>query len=95
MLFGWDTGLIGGVLTMNAFQYSFNLDSKSSNFANLQVVPIYISENVNREIRGQCIGCIQLFNVTGIMLSYFINYGISNYIKSPTDPAKWRIPFAL
>lgn len=23
MLFGWDTGLIGGVLTMDAFQHSF------------------------------------------------------------------------
>ncbi|KAK7733828.1 hypothetical protein SLS63_004614 [Diaporthe eres] len=169
MLFGWDTGLIGGVLTMDAFQHSFNLDSESSDFANLQgnivsvlqggcffgaaasfwlsdkigrkwslvsadlifiigsiiqtcsglgttnltqlyigrfiggfgvglisaVVPTYIGENANREIRGRCIGCMQLFNVTGIMLSYFVNYGISNHIKSPTDPAKWRIPFAL
>ncbi|KAJ0106901.1 MFS quinate transporter [Diaporthe amygdali] len=169
MLFGWDTGLIGGVLTMDAFQHSFNLDSKSSSFANLQgnivsvlqggcffgaaasfwlsdkigrkwslisadlifiigsviqtcsglgttdltqlyigrfiggfgvglisaVVPTYIGENANREIRGRCIGCMQLFNVTGIMLSYFVNYGISIHITSPTDSAKWRIPFAL
>lgn len=36
MLFGWDTGLIGGVLTMDAFQHSFGLDPKSSSFANLQ-----------------------------------------------------------
>jgi len=36
MLFGWDTGLIGGVLTMDAFQHSFNLDPKSKNFSNLQ-----------------------------------------------------------
>jgi len=36
MLFGWDTGLIGGVLTMDAFQNSFNLDKKSKDFANLQ-----------------------------------------------------------
>ncbi|POS73597.1 MFS quinate transporter [Diaporthe helianthi] len=169
MLFGWDTGLIGGVLTMDAFQHSFNLDSKSSDFANLQgnivsvlqggcffgaaasfwlsdkigrkwslvsadlifiigsiiqtcsglgttdltqlyigrfiggfgvglisaVVPTYIGENANREIRGRCIGCMQLFNVTGIMLSYFVNYGISRQITSPTDSTKWRVPFAL
>ena len=36
MLFGWDTGLIGGVLTMDSFQHSFNLDKNSSNFSNLQ-----------------------------------------------------------
>lgn len=32
----WDTGLIGGVLTMDAFQHSFNLDKNSSSFADLQ-----------------------------------------------------------
>ncbi|KAG8157128.1 hypothetical protein KVR01_013118 [Diaporthe batatas] len=169
MLFGWDTGLIGGVLTMDAFQHSFNLDPNSSDFANLQgnivsvlqggcffgaaasfwlsdkigrkwslvsadlifiigsiiqtcsglgttnltqlyigrfiggfgvglisaVVPTYIGENANREIRGRCIGCMQLFNVTGIMLSYFVNYGISRHITSSTDSTKWRVPFAL
>ena len=36
MLFGWDTGLIGGVLTMDAFQHSFNLNKHSKYFSNLQ-----------------------------------------------------------
>jgi MFS transporter, SP family, sugar:H+ symporter len=137
MLFGWDTGLIGGVLSMKAFQDSFDLDKKSKSFANLTgnivsvlqagcffgamssfyisdkfgrkialliaanifligsvvqtcsglsgkglgilyagrviggfgvglvsaVVPTYIGENANKEIRGRCIGCMQLFNV--------------------------------
>jgi len=27
------------------------------------VVPTYIGENANKEIRGRCIGCMQLFNV--------------------------------
>lgn len=35
MLFGWDTGLIGGVLTMKSFQNSFDLNSKSAAYANL------------------------------------------------------------
>lgn len=26
-------------------------------------VPTYIGENANKEIRGRCIGCMQLFNV--------------------------------
>jgi len=51
-------------------------------------------ENVNKEIRGRCIGTMQLFNVTGIMLSYFVNYGVTRSISSDKD-AQWRIPFAL
>ncbi|KAF2795844.1 MFS quinate transporter-like protein QutD [Melanomma pulvis-pyrius CBS 109.77] len=168
MLFGWDTGLIGGVLGMDAFQHSFNLDPNSPHFSNLQgnivsvlqagcffgalssfyvsdtfgrkwaliiadlifllgsliqtlcainthslaqlyvgrviggfgvglisaVVPTYIGENANKEIRGRCIGCMQLFNVTGICLSFFVNYGISIQIKTLSS-AKWRVPFAL
>jgi len=168
MLFGWDTGLIGGVLTMDSFQHSFHLDPRSPDFANLQgnivsvlqagcffgalssfyvsdtlgrkkaliiadlifligsliqtlcavnktgltqlyigrviggfgvglisaVVPTYIGENANKEIRGRCIGCMQLFNVTGICLSFFVNYGINNHIKT-LSTAKWRVPFAL
>ncbi|KAF2439199.1 general substrate transporter [Karstenula rhodostoma CBS 690.94] len=168
MLFGWDTGLIGGVLTMDAFQHSFDLDHKSPDFSNLQgnivsvlqagcffgamssfyisdtfgrkkaliiadiifivgslvqtlcainttslaqlyvgrviggfgvglvsaVVPTYIGENANKEIRGRCIGCMQLFNVAGICISFFVNYGISLQITTLSS-AKWRIPFAL
>jgi SP family sugar:H+ symporter-like MFS transporter len=33
--------------------------------------------------------------VTGICLSFFVNYGISLNITSPTDSTKWRVPFAL
>lgn len=187
----WDTGLIGGVLTMSGFQHSFNLDKNSSDYANLSgnivsvlqggcffgamssfwlsdkvlvplrrltgiirwllilirnnsgrkwaliladvifligsiiqttsaintmsltqlyvgrfvggfgvglisaVVPTYVGENANREIRGRCIGCMQLFNVTGIMLSYFVNYGVSRQITDVNNSAQWRIPFAL
>lgn len=38
---------------------------------------------------------MQLFNVTGIMISYFVNYGISKQITDPTNSAQWRVPFAL
>lgn len=38
---------------------------------------------------------MQLFNVTGIMIAYFVNYGISKDRKDPTDALTWRIPFAL
>lgn len=137
MLFGWDTGLIGGVLTMSSFQNSFALDPDSPEYSNLSgnivsvlqagcffgamssfyvsdtwgrktalvvadlvflvgsvvqtcsglrgpekglvelyvgrviggfgvglisaVVPTYIGECAEREIRGRCIGAMQLF----------------------------------
>ena len=167
MLFGWDTGMIGGILTLASFQKSFALDKHSKNFSNLQgnivsvlqagcffgalssffvsdkfgrrtalliadsifllgsvlqtcsglhtkslallyvgrvvggfgvglisaVVPTYIGENANKEIRGRCIGTMQLFNVTGIMLSYFVNYGMGS--RTSLGALQWRIPFAL
>jgi MFS family permease len=36
-----------------------------------------------------------LFNVTGICLAFFVNYGVNLDITSETNEAKWRIPFAL
>ena len=59
------------------------------------VVPTYISENAPKEIRGRCVGCMQLFNVTGICLSFFVNYGINLDIPDRYNSAKWRVPFAL
>ena len=168
MLFGWDTGLIGGVLTMTSFQNSFGMSEDDPAYANLSgnivsvlqagcffgamssfyvsdtfgrkkalifadvifiigsiiqtcsglhttsltelyvgrviggfgvglisaVVPTYIGENANKEIRGRCIGCMQLFNVTGIMISYFVNFGVNQSVSS-TSSSQWRIPFAL
>lgn len=168
MFFGWDTGLIGGILTMPAFQDSFGLEKGSSTYTNVSgnivsvlqggcffgalssfyisdvfgrkkalfvadfiflvgsiiqttsgmgttslgqlyagrfiggfgvglvsaVVPTYIGENASKEIRGRCVGCMQLFNVTGIMLAYFINYGMNKNIAG-NNPLKWRVPFAL
>lgn len=43
----WDTGLIGGVLTMKGFQNSFNLDKNSSDYANL-------SGNIVSVLQGGC-----------------------------------------
>ena len=35
VLFGWDTGLIGGVLPRSSFKHSFGLDTRPADFANL------------------------------------------------------------
>ncbi|POS86071.1 hypothetical protein EPUL_002536 [Erysiphe pulchra] len=172
MLFGWDTGLIGGVLTMESFQKSFALrnttpeerrkfSSISGNIVSVlqagcffgalssyylshrfgrkkalvqgtlifllgsilqtfsginttsltqlyigrivgglgvglvsAVVPTYIGENTNKDIRGRCIGTMQMFNCSGIMISFFVNYWIISSAVAGTS-FEWRVPFAL
>ncbi|KIJ54836.1 hypothetical protein M422DRAFT_24727 [Sphaerobolus stellatus SS14] len=168
MFFGWDTGLIGGILQMDSFKHSFGLDkADKARLASLNgsivsvlqagcffgalsagytserlgrkpalmisvlifiigsiiqlcsginstsltplyigriiggwgvgmnsaIVPAYISESSPSAIRGRMTGMMQLFNVTGIMLSYFVNYGASLHIKPRLNPAMWRIGF--
>ncbi|KAF8513749.1 general substrate transporter [Gautieria morchelliformis] len=169
MFFGWDTGLIGGILSMDSFKHSFGLDNGQSTAAlaalngnivsvlqagcffgalsggyaseklgrkqalmvsvviytigsiiqlcsgihsksltplyvgrviggwgvgmNSAIVPAYISESSPRAIRGRMTGMMQLFNVTGIMLSYFVNYGSSLHVKPHLNPAMWRVGF--
>ncbi|KAG8722803.1 hypothetical protein FRC09_001059 [Ceratobasidium sp. 395] len=36
MLFGWDTGLIGGILPRTSFKHSFGLDKNPGAYADLQ-----------------------------------------------------------
>jgi SP family sugar:H+ symporter-like MFS transporter len=55
------------------------------------LVPIYISENAPKHIRGRCVGMMQLFIVTGIALSNWINYSTIRTI--PISQKQWRIPF--
>ncbi|QRV89986.1 Sugar (and other) transporter [Ceratobasidium sp. AG-Ba] len=175
MYFGWDSGLIGGILSETAFKISFGLDkaesaqalaalkgnivsvlqagcffgaasslylpdrigrrnslllatfiffigsiiqsttltrgqSQSAGLAQLyvgrviggfgvglssSVIPTYISECAPREIRGRLAGMYQLMNVTGIMLSFWTNYGLQSNTKPDTNPWIWRTAFIL
>lgn len=56
------------------------------------VVPLYISENAPRAIRGGLTGIYQLFIATGTMLSFWVNYGSILHIKG--DP-QYIVPLAL
>ncbi|KAL9614734.1 MAG: hypothetical protein Q9167_000803 [Letrouitia subvulpina] len=167
MMFGWVSGVIGGVLTLASFQKSFALDKNAKNFSDIQgnivsilqagciagamssfffserfgrksailmadvvfiigtimqtcaglkttslgllyagrfiggmgkglitaVAPAYIGENAPKQIRGRCIGIMQLFHSAGMMLGFFINYGFSR--RDYLGALQWRIPFAL
>lgn len=45
------------------------------------VVPLYISENAPRAIRGGLTGLYQLFIATGICLAFWVNYGSLQHIS--------------
>ncbi|KZT23073.1 general substrate transporter [Neolentinus lepideus HHB14362 ss-1] len=57
------------------------------------LVPTYISESVPRVIRGRCTGMSQLANNTGIMLSFWVNYGSNHNV--PYGEMQWRMPFLI
>ncbi|KAL1643102.1 hypothetical protein SLS58_005071 [Diplodia intermedia] len=48
------------------------------------VVPLYISENAPRAIRGGLTGIYQLFIATGTMLSFWTNYGALKHLHGNT-----------
>ncbi|KAF4462005.1 quinate transport [Fusarium albosuccineum] len=56
------------------------------------LVPLYVSECAPRAIRGGLTSFYQLFIVTGVMLSFWINYGSLLHLKAP---AIFTVPLAL
>ncbi|TFY83914.1 hypothetical protein EWM64_g107 [Hericium alpestre] len=57
------------------------------------IAPAYVSECSPKNVRGRITGCFQIMVAVGVMISYFINYGISLHITS--GPGIWRIPFGF
>lgn len=59
------------------------------------VAPAFVSECSPKEVRGRITGVFQVMVSTGVMISYFINYGISLNTKLRNNPNVWRIPFGF
>lgn len=58
------------------------------------LVPMFSAEMAPKEIRGSLGSCFQLFFATGVMLSYWVDYGAKiNYAN--TDSKQWQIPIGL
>ncbi|GLB38871.1 putative major facilitator superfamily, sugar transporter (TC 2.A.1.1) family protein [Lyophyllum shimeji] len=57
------------------------------------VAPAYVSECSPKEVRGRITGLFQIMVAVGVMISYFINFGISEHVKSGVNV--WRIPFGF
>ncbi|KAG6843055.1 hypothetical protein H0H93_002429, partial [Arthromyces matolae] len=57
------------------------------------VAPAFVSECSPKEVRGRITGLFQIMVAIGVMISYFMNFGIGIHIK--TGPNIWRIPFGF
>ncbi|MCJ1289880.1 hypothetical protein MMC34_001413 [Xylographa carneopallida] len=56
------------------------------------LTPTYISENAPRAIRGALTGLYQLFETTGAMLAFWINYGSLLHL---TGNSTWIVPLSM
>ncbi|KAL9112095.1 MAG: hypothetical protein Q9227_003472 [Pyrenula ochraceoflavens] len=162
-IFAYDTGIVGGVLTLKSFQNDFNYTKKQQTSINsnavsvlqggaffgcffvwpitsylgrkytlmiaafifiigsiVQVckthhigafyagrvvaglgvgaatvlVPMFSAEMAPKEMRGALGSCFQLFFATGVMLSYWVDYGAKTNFSN-TDSKQWQIPIGL
>ncbi|KAK2467591.1 hypothetical protein APHAL10511_000446 [Amanita phalloides] len=57
------------------------------------VAPAYVSECAPKEVRGRITGLFQVMVAIGVMISYFVNLGVSIHVKPGIN--FWRIPFAI
>ncbi|KAJ5250670.1 hypothetical protein N7489_001080 [Penicillium chrysogenum] len=58
------------------------------------VIPIYMSEMSPKEIRGQLGSCYQLTYTVGILVSYWVDYGVKG-MGDEAGPRQWQIPVGL
>jgi len=59
------------------------------------VAPAYVSECSPKEVRGRITGLFQIMVAIGVMISYFINYGVSLHPSIANTPNVWRLPFGF
>ncbi|KAG8215660.1 general substrate transporter [Butyriboletus roseoflavus] len=57
------------------------------------VAPAYVSECSPKDVRGRITGMFQIMVAIGVMISYFINLGVS--LHMPNSSNVWRVPFGF
>ncbi|KAL5504781.1 hypothetical protein ACEPAH_7444 [Sanghuangporus vaninii] len=57
------------------------------------ISPTFVAECSPKNVRGRITGIFEIMAVTGVMISYFVNFGISQHGIS--GPLVWQIPFGI
>lgn len=57
------------------------------------IIPMYSAEMAPKEIRGQLGSMFQFFFTLGVMVSYWVDYGVSSHMEPSSK--QWRIPVGL
>ena len=57
------------------------------------IIPMYSAEMAPKEMRGMLGGFFQLFFTSGVMTSYWVDYGVAKHMKQST--AQWQIAVGL
>ncbi|TFK35701.1 general substrate transporter [Crucibulum laeve] len=57
------------------------------------VAPAFVSECAPKAVRGRITGMFQIMVAVGVMISYFINFGVGIHMKN--TPNVWRVPFGF
>ncbi|KAI0484121.1 putative sugar transporter [Xylariaceae sp. FL0804] len=58
------------------------------------MLPLYIAECAPPLIRGRLVGITEVMIQIGLVVGFWINYGVARNISDASD-AQWRIPFAV
>jgi MFS family permease len=58
------------------------------------VAPAFVSECSPKAVRGRITGLFQIMVAAGVLISYFMNYGISVHLATK-GPVVWRLPFGF
>ncbi|RYP85808.1 hypothetical protein DL770_004987 [Monosporascus sp. CRB-9-2] len=104
-LFAYDTGVVGGVLTLPSFQKDFgitpaNRATVGSNATSLLqagvatvIIPMYSAEMAPKEIRGKLGSMFHFLFTCGVMTSYWVDYGVAENL--PPTTRQWQVPIGL
>lgn len=57
------------------------------------LIPMYSAEMSPKEMRGRLGACFQLFFALGVMIAYWVSFGVSQ--TQPSEPKQWQIALGL
>ncbi|KZT57589.1 general substrate transporter [Calocera cornea HHB12733] len=58
------------------------------------LAPTYVAECCPKDVRGKITGLFQVWVAVGVLLSYWVNYGVALHTPA-NSPDIWRVPFGV